>query len=73
MAAQMPASLKKLDIGRFALRAAQVESAKPAIAYWCNYWIAQQILAKEAHNSDDEAMHYTLALMDKLEKVGHSS
>ncbi|KAK5084224.1 hypothetical protein LTR05_005300 [Lithohypha guttulata] len=68
MAAQVPASLKKLDISRYALRAAQLENVKPAIAYWCNYWIAQQILQKEAHNADDAALQYTTALMDRLEK-----
>jgi vacuolar protein sorting-associated protein VTA1 len=35
MAADIPASLKSADIGRFAARAAQVERAKPIIAYWC--------------------------------------
>lgn len=37
MAANIPASLKAADIGRFAIRAAQVERAKPVIAYWCEY------------------------------------
>ena len=35
MTSNIPASLKSADIGRFAIRAAQVERAKPVIAYWC--------------------------------------
>lgn len=35
MANQLPAKLKTADIQRFALRASQLETAKPAIAYWC--------------------------------------
>lgn len=69
MAAQVPASLKPADIARFALRAHQLEQAKPVISYWANYWIVQQILQKNLHSADDEAMSYTMGLMDKLEKV----
>lgn len=35
MASSVPAVLRSADIGRFAIRAAQVESAKPVVAYWC--------------------------------------
>lgn len=35
MAANIPTSLRTADIGRFAIRAAQLEKAKPVIAYWC--------------------------------------
>lgn len=35
MATQVPASLKPAGIARFAQRAAQLEQAKPVIAYWC--------------------------------------
>lgn len=38
MANNIPASLRTADIGRFALRAAQIEKAKPVVAYWCE-WI----------------------------------
>lgn len=69
MSAQVPASLKPADIARFALRASQLEQAKPVIAYWANYWIAQQILQKGLHSVDEEALEYTTNLMDKLEKV----
>lgn len=35
MAKSVPASLMSADISRFAQRAAQVEKAKPVVAYWC--------------------------------------
>lgn len=34
-----------------------------------NYWIINQILAKNLHNSNDENMAYTVRIMDQLEKV----
>lgn len=70
MSTQLPASLKPADVARFALRAGQLEQAKPVIAYWANYWVAQQILQKGLHSADEEALVYTTNLMDKLEKVG---
>ncbi|KAI9835677.1 MAG: hypothetical protein M1819_001853 [Sarea resinae] len=69
MAANLPAKLKTADLSRFAHRAAQVEKAKPEVAYWCNYWIVNQILSKGLHSADDECMSYTMNLMDKLEKT----
>ncbi|MCJ1468970.1 hypothetical protein MMC07_007601 [Pseudocyphellaria aurata] len=68
MAAAIPTALKAADIARFAQRAGQLENAKPIVAYWCNYWIVHQILAKSLHSSDDESMTYTMHLMDKLEQ-----
>ncbi|KAJ5526602.1 hypothetical protein N7513_010761 [Penicillium frequentans] len=68
MASSIPASVRSADIGRFALRAAQVEKAKPVIAYWCNYHIVNQIIARGLHNSSDEVKLYTADLMDKLEQ-----
>lgn len=35
MAINIPSNLKSADISRFVLRAAQLEKAKPIIAYWC--------------------------------------
>ncbi|KAL3481194.1 Vta1 like-domain-containing protein [Aspergillus californicus] len=35
MASNIPAALKAADIARFSVRAAQIEKAKPIIAYWC--------------------------------------
>ncbi|RMD39225.1 hypothetical protein DV735_g5903, partial [Chaetothyriales sp. CBS 134920] len=68
MAASVPAGLKTADISRFAHRAAQLEKPKPIAAYWCNYWIVNQILSKGLHNTDEECLSYTSALMDRLEK-----
>lgn len=33
------------------------------------YWVVNQILAKQLHHADQEVMGYTLGLMDKLEQV----
>ncbi|EXJ87113.1 hypothetical protein A1O3_04071 [Capronia epimyces CBS 606.96] len=68
MAAQVPAALKPADITAFAHRAAQLEKIKPIIAYWCDYWIVNQILSKGLHNTDQECLVYTTSLMDKLEQ-----
>lgn len=70
---QVPASLKTADITRFAIRAQQLEQAKPVISYWCKYWIVQIILAKGLHSADDEAMNYTMNIMDQLEQVGRQN
>ncbi|KAJ5719030.1 Vacuolar protein sorting-associate Vta1 N-terminal [Penicillium malachiteum] len=66
--ASIPASLRSADIGRFALRAAQVEKVKPVIAYWCNFYIVNQIIGRGLHASDDETKLYTTDLVDKLEQ-----
>ncbi|KAE8306540.1 Vta1 like-domain-containing protein [Aspergillus transmontanensis] len=68
MATNIPAALKSADIGRFAVRAAQLERVKPVVAYWCNFWIVNQIIEKGLHTSDDEVKLYTTELVDKLEK-----
>ncbi|GAD92537.1 hypothetical protein NFIA_021190 [Paecilomyces variotii No. 5] len=68
MAANIPAQLKSADLGRFALRAAQIEKANPVIAYWCNYWIVEQIIKKKLHTADKECEQYTMDIMDKLEQ-----
>ncbi|KAL8852896.1 MAG: hypothetical protein Q9221_002272 [Calogaya cf. arnoldii] len=69
MASSIPAALKSADIIRYAQRAGQVEKAKPSIAYWCNYWIVNQLISKGLHNVDDECTRYTTDLMDKLERI----
>ncbi|KAI4128653.1 MAG: hypothetical protein LQ347_004087 [Umbilicaria vellea] len=69
MAAPIPAALKTADISRFVQRAAQVEKAKPAVAYWCDYWAANQILSKGLHTSDGESAAYLTNLLDKLEQM----
>ncbi|KAJ5143599.1 Vacuolar protein sorting-associate Vta1 N-terminal [Penicillium bovifimosum] len=68
MASNIPAGLRSADIGRFAIRAAQIETAKPVIAYWCNFHIVNQIIERGLHNSDDEIKVYTTNLVDKLEE-----
>ncbi|KAL8707273.1 MAG: hypothetical protein Q9225_007787 [Loekoesia sp. 1 TL-2023] len=69
MAAGIPAALKSADVARFAQRAGQVEKAKPSVAYWCNYWIVNQLISRGLHNVDDDCTRYTTDLMDKLEKT----
>ncbi|SLM40126.1 Vacuolar protein sorting-associate protein Vta1/Callose synthase, N-terminal domain [Lasallia pustulata] len=69
MASPVPAALKTADISRFVQRAAQVEKARPAVAYWCNYWAANQILSKGLHASDGESAAYLTKLLDKLEQT----
>ncbi|KAM7188448.1 vacuolar protein sorting-associated protein vts1 [Naviculisporaceae sp. PSN 640] len=71
MADAIPAALKQADINlwKCATKATQLQTVKPIIAYWCEYWVVNQILAKSLHNSDQEVMTYTLALMDKLEQT----
>ncbi|KAE8376741.1 Vta1 like-domain-containing protein [Aspergillus bertholletiae] len=68
MASNIPAALKSADIGRFAIRAAQLERVKPVVAYWCNFWIVNQIIERGLHAADDEVKLYTTELVDKLEK-----
>ncbi|KAJ5573422.1 Vacuolar protein sorting-associate Vta1 N-terminal [Penicillium hispanicum] len=68
MASGIPAGLRSADIGRFAVRAAQIEKAKPVIAYWCNFHIVNQIIERGLHTSDDEIKLYTTNLVDKLEQ-----
>ncbi|KAJ5601112.1 Vacuolar protein sorting-associate Vta1 N-terminal [Penicillium lagena] len=68
MASNIPVALKSADIGRFALRAAQIERVKPVVAYWCNFHIVNQIIERGLHNSDDEIKLYTTNLVEKLEQ-----
>ncbi|KAI1128756.1 Vta1 like-domain-containing protein [Nemania abortiva] len=69
MAANIPSQLKPAGITPFVVRAAQLESAKPVIAYWCYYWVVQQILKKQLHNADGECLEFTTTIMDKLEQM----
>ncbi|KAL4916987.1 Vta1 like-domain-containing protein [Aspergillus aurantiobrunneus] len=68
MANNIPAALKSMDVGRFAVRAAQLDKAKPIIAYWCKFYIVNQIIERGLHASDDEVKLYTTELMEKLEQ-----
>ncbi|KAL4866817.1 hypothetical protein BDV12DRAFT_172308 [Aspergillus spectabilis] len=68
MPSNIPVALKSADIGRYAVRAAQLENLKPIVAYWCNFFIVNQIIEKGLHNTDDEIKLYTVDLMEKLEQ-----
>ncbi|TQS35129.1 hypothetical protein Golomagni_04458 [Golovinomyces magnicellulatus] len=65
----IPSKLKSADLTRFINRAAQLETVKPVVAYWCEYWIVNQILSKDLHNGDPETYQFTTVLMDKLEQI----
>ncbi|KAI1491308.1 Vta1 like-domain-containing protein [Biscogniauxia mediterranea] len=69
MAANIPAKIKQAGLTPFVVRAAQLESAKPVIAYWCQYWVVNQILAKQLHTVDQECLQFTTNMMDKLEQT----
>ncbi|KAI1138109.1 DUF605-domain-containing protein [Hypoxylon sp. FL0543] len=69
MAANIPAKLKQAGITPFIVRATQLETAKPVIAYWCYYWAVNQILSKGLHSADEECHQFTMNLMDKLEQT----
>lgn len=65
----IPATLKKADLTRFINKAAQLESINPVIAYWCEYWVVNNIIAKSLHNGDQATLDFTKVLMDKLELI----
>ncbi|KAI1076201.1 DUF605-domain-containing protein [Whalleya microplaca] len=69
MASSIPAKLKQAGITPFIVRATQLEAAKPVITYWCQYWVVNQILAKQLHTADQECLQFTTNLMDKLEQM----
>jgi len=69
MAASIPAPLRSADIARFAVRGAQLEKIEPPIAYWCDYWVLQNIFSRGLHNTDDACKAYAVSLMDKVEKL----
>lgn len=71
MAQQPPAALKQADSNLFktANRAVQLAAAKPIVTYWCEYYVVNQILARQLHQEDPEILNYTLSLMDKLEEA----
>ncbi|KAK9769386.1 hypothetical protein SCAR479_13945 [Seiridium cardinale] len=69
MAANIPAKLKQAGITPFVVRGNQLRTAKPVISYWCDYWVVNQILAKQLHNADEECLHFTTAMMDQLEEM----
>ncbi|EFX03746.1 duf605 domain containing protein [Grosmannia clavigera kw1407] len=71
MADEPPAVLRQADpnIYKTATRAAQLQSVKPIVSYWCDYWVLKQILAKGLHNSSPDILEYSSHLMDKMEQA----
>ncbi|KAK3989963.1 vacuolar protein sorting-associated protein vts1 [Cladorrhinum sp. PSN332] len=71
MADSIPAALKQADVNlwKCAQKAAQLRTVKPIVAYWCEYWVANQILARGLHLADDDLMRYTASLMDRMEET----
>lgn len=71
MALDPPPALKQADLNLYkcATRCNQLRAHKPIVAYWCDYWVVNQILAQGLHTADSEIMTYTMALMDKLEQA----
>ncbi|KAH8901024.1 DUF605-domain-containing protein [Thozetella sp. PMI_491] len=71
MADDIPAALKVADMTIFkcATKGVQLQRVKPIISYWCEYWVVNQILAKQLHTTDEEILGYTTRLMDKLEQT----
>lgn len=67
----IPAGVKAADINlwKCATKALQLQSVKPEIAYWCNYWVVNQILNRGLHKESEDMMTYTVGLMDKLEQA----
>ncbi|KAF7514611.1 hypothetical protein G7054_g15162 [Neopestalotiopsis clavispora] len=69
MASNIPAKLKAAGITPFVVRGNQLRTAKPVVSYWCDYWVVNQILAKQLHNADEECLQFTTAMMDQLEEM----
>jgi vacuolar protein sorting-associated protein VTA1 len=71
MADAVPPALRQADINiwKCATKATQLQAVKPIMAYWCEYWAVNQILAKQLHTTDEDILNYTTNLMDKLEQV----
>lgn len=73
MADSVPAALRAADINlwKCATKAAQLQTVKPIVSYWCEYWVVNQILAKGLHTGpgNEQVLRYTMGLMDKLEQT----
>ncbi|KXJ96198.1 Vta1 like-domain-containing protein [Microdochium bolleyi] len=69
MALEIPPPIKQAGITPFVLRANQLQTAKPVVAYWCLYYAVNQILGKGLHNADQACLEFTTSLMDKLEQT----
>ncbi|KAL2168900.1 hypothetical protein VTG60DRAFT_6735 [Thermothelomyces hinnuleus] len=71
MADTVPPALRQADVNiwKCATKAAQLQTVKPIMAYWCEYWAVNQILAKQLHTADEAILNYTTKLIDKLEQT----
>ncbi|KAL2161738.1 hypothetical protein VTH06DRAFT_8300 [Thermothelomyces fergusii] len=71
MADTVPPALRQADVNiwKCATKAAQLQTVKPIMAYWCEYWAVNQILAKQLHTADESILNYTTKLIDKLEQT----
>ncbi|KAL2143137.1 hypothetical protein VTI28DRAFT_284 [Corynascus sepedonium] len=71
MADTVPPALRQADVNiwKCAMKAAQLQTVKPIMAYWCEYWAVNQILAKQLHTTDEGILNYTTSLIDKLEQT----
>ncbi|KAL1889530.1 hypothetical protein Cpir12675_005747 [Ceratocystis pirilliformis] len=69
MASEIPDGLRQPELLRFLLRANQVRQVKPVIAYWCEYYVLDQIISRQLHTTDEECLEWTTALMSRLEQT----
>lgn len=58
MASNIPAGLKAADIGRFAVRAAQLERVKPVIAYWCELRVIANRKREQLTDKESSCLYY---------------
>ncbi|KAK1779497.1 Vta1 like-domain-containing protein [Copromyces sp. CBS 386.78] len=67
----IPAAVKAADINlwKSATKALQLQSIRPDIAYWCEYWVVNQIINRGLHKGNEELSAYTAGLMDKMEQT----
>eukprot|EP00761_Pharyngomonas_kirbyi_P011727 gb/GECH01011753.1/.p1 GENE.gb/GECH01011753.1/~~gb/GECH01011753.1/.p1 ORF type:complete len:442 (+),score=151.92 gb/GECH01011753.1/:1-1326(+) len=65
---QFPQALKRLL--PYLQRANEIESKSPLVAYYCRTWAAQKgiEIVQSLEEKDEEAHHYLLSLMDRLEQ-----
>ncbi|KAL1843850.1 hypothetical protein VTJ49DRAFT_7201 [Mycothermus thermophilus] len=71
MADSVPAALRQADVNiwKCATKGVQLRNVKPIMAYWCEYWAVNQILAKQLHTTNADILNYTTTLMDELEQT----
>ncbi|KAL5594812.1 hypothetical protein BROUX41_001719 [Berkeleyomyces rouxiae] len=69
MSSLIPDGLRQPELVRFLLRANQLRQIKPAIAYWCEYYVLDQIISRQLHTTDQECLTWTTTLMSRLEQT----